>query len=194
MPDPGVSIESTSDSLGSTSLRRPRIGDAATLWRLISDSGTLDRNSSYLYLLLCRDFAESCVIAEQRSKIVGFVSAYRPPPRPDVLFIWQVCVCASARRQGVASQMLRELIDRIRDQTSLRFIEATVTPSNRASLRMFEALATQLGSPMTRDNGFAQSDFPEGGHESEPLIRIGPLDGTHELGNSRAGSLPSRKD
>ena len=107
-------MPNTKASNESTSLRIPVVGDASALWRLVNDSGVLDPNSSYLYLLLCRDFAQSCVVAEQNSRIVGFVSAYRPPPRANVLFIWQVCVCNSARRQGVALQMLTGLIDRSR--------------------------------------------------------------------------------
>ena len=172
MPDTNACIESTS-------LRVPDVGDASSLWRLVNNSGVLDRNSSYLYLLLCRDFAQSCVVAEQNSKVVGFVSAYRPPRRPDVLFIWQVCVCKSIRRQSVASQMLTGLIDRSLDQSALRFVEATVAPSNKASLRMFESLAVQLGSQMTHGIGFDQSVFPEDDHEAEPLIRIGPLNRVH---------------
>ena len=77
--------------------------------------------------------------------------------------------------------MLTGLIDRCRDQSLLRFVEATVAPSNDASLRMFESLATQLGSQLTHDCGFDQSVFPDGEHEAEPLIRIGPLDGTRKL-------------
>ena len=174
-------MPNTNACIEPTSLRVPEVGDASELWRLVNDSGVLDQNSSYLYLLLCRDFAQSCVVAEQHSKIVGFVTAYRPPHRPDVLFIWQVCVCKSVRRQGVASQMLAGLIDQSRDQSALRFVEATVAPSNHASLRMFDSLATQLGSQMTRDTGFDQSVFPDHDHEAEPLIRIGPLNGTQEL-------------
>lgn len=36
---------------------RPRPGDGPLLWRLARDSGTLDLNSAYSYLLWCRDFA-----------------------------------------------------------------------------------------------------------------------------------------
>ena len=76
--------------------------------------------------------------------------------------------------------MLTGLVNRFRDQSELRFIEATVTPSNQASLRMFESLATQVGSQMTHDTGFDQSVFPDVDHEAEPLIRIGPLSETRQ--------------
>jgi L-2,4-diaminobutyric acid acetyltransferase len=165
----------TNDGNDSTSLRPPTLRDAGAIWQLVNDSRILDRNSSYLYLLLCRDFAETCLVAERNAEVIGFVTAYRPPRRADVLFIWQIGVAPSARRQGLASRMLSELVGRAAEDGCLRFVEATVSPSNQASLRTFESLAARLGSRMTQDTGFTSSDFPGSDHEPEPLIRIGPL-------------------
>lgn len=180
-------MSDTEASKTRTSLRKPAFEDAAALWQLVRDSGVLDLNSSYLYLLLCRDFAETCVVAERQGRVIGFITAYRPPRRPDVLFVWQVCVCQSARRQGLALQMLHELVDRVGDQSPLHFLEATVAPSNQPSLRMFESLAKRLGVSMTQQAEFTSSHFPGGDHEPEPLIRIGPLPG------NRRDSSPSRQ-
>ncbi|MGY5138554.1 diaminobutyrate acetyltransferase, partial [Streptomyces nigrescens] len=38
-------------------LDTPRVEDGAAIWRIARDSKTLDLNSSYSYLLWCRDFA-----------------------------------------------------------------------------------------------------------------------------------------
>ncbi len=135
----------------------------------------LDENSAYLYLLLCRDFADTCLVAENDGKVVGFVTAYRPPAQPDVLFIWQVGVAAAAQRQGVALRMLTELIKHV-GCASLRFVEATVAPSNIASRNLFTSLARALNAPLTivPEDGFSECDFPPGDHEPEPRVRIGP--------------------
>lgn len=144
--------------------------------QLVESVGVLDRNSCYLYLLLCRDFADTCVIAESNRELAGFVTAYRPPSRPEVLFVWQVGVARAARRQGLAKRMLRKLLSLPACQ-DVRFLEATVTPSNAASRNLFELLADELGAARVWCNGFCSEQFAiPHEHEDELLIRIGPLE------------------
>lgn len=155
-------------------IRAPTTHDAGRIWQLVRGSGGLDVNSAYLYLLLCRDFSETCLVACLDESVVGFVTGYRPPREPAVLFIWQVGVAPEAKRQGVASRLLCELIQRCGADT-ISAIEATVTSSNIASRRLFESLARTLDLPLVNrpDEGFHVSDFPPGDHEAEPRIRIG---------------------
>ena len=157
-------------------IRVSTINDASQIWRLVKDSGVLDANSAYLYLLLCRDFADTCLVAYQGDSLVGFVTGYRLPRDPSTLFVWQVGVAGNAKRQGIASSLLAELIERS-DPTTLSAIEATVAPSNSASRRLFESLARELNLQLTEvpNEGFTESDFPPGSHEAEPRLRIGPL-------------------
>lgn len=133
----------------------------------------LDVNSAYLYLLQCRDFSDTCLVACRGEAIVGFVTGYRLPRDPGVLFIWQVGVAPEAKRQGVASRLLRELVERCGRDT-VTAIEATVSPSNIASRRLFESLAQSLESSLADqpNEGFVETDFPPGDHEAEPRIRI----------------------
>jgi L-2,4-diaminobutyric acid acetyltransferase len=42
--------------------RAPVASDAADLWRLARDSGSLDLNSPYAALLWCTDFADTTVV------------------------------------------------------------------------------------------------------------------------------------
>jgi len=169
--------DSTEPDTQTLSIRKPTVADASHIWKLVSDSGVLDENSCYLYMLLCRDFAETCVVAEADSRIVGFVTAYRPPATPDVLFVWQVGVCPSMRRRGLALRMLQDLATRC-PVSRHSYIEATVAPSNLASRKLFHSLAKHLGVELTECEGFSASDFLFGDHESEPLLRLGPLDGS----------------
>lgn len=157
-------------------LRSPTINDAKSMWQLVGETGVLDQNSAYLYLLLCRDFSDSCLVGEVDGKVVGFVTAYRLPARPDVLFVWQVGVAESMQRRGVALRLLTELVNRS-GRSSLSHIEATISPSNVASRRLFQSLARLLDVQFTEvgDSGFLATDFPPGAHESEPCVRVGPL-------------------
>lgn len=154
--------------------RSPATNDASRIWQLVCESGVLDRNSAYLYLLLCRDFRDTCLVACRGEDVVGFVSGYRLPHDSSVLFVWQVGVASDQKRQGVASRLLYELV-RGCGISTLSAIEATVSPSNVASRRLFESLARSLNATLTDqpDLGFTPADFPPGDHEAEPRIHIG---------------------
>ncbi|GAB2957506.1 diaminobutyrate acetyltransferase [Amycolatopsis acidiphila] len=154
----------------------PTKADGAALWRIARDSQKLDLNTPYAYLLWCRDFADTSVVAKVDGQAVGFVIAYRRPVAPDAALVWQVAVDASQRGQGLAGALLDELFTRLVGQ-GVRYLETTVTPDNEASIRTFASFAKRWNATMERTELFASSDFPADGewHEQEDLYRIGPL-------------------
>jgi L-2,4-diaminobutyric acid acetyltransferase len=154
--------------------REPGPGDAAAVWRLVRDSRGLDLNSPYAYLLLCSDFAATSLVAEAEEGLVGFVGAYRPPPRPHAVFVWQIVTASAARGTGVGGHLLDALLARSACRGT-RFLEATVTPSNTASRALFRALARRRGAPLTEEPAFGSELFPNPDHEEEVRVRIGPL-------------------
>ena len=172
MPADNV-FTATETSSAQLILRRPNIDDAAAIWQLVR-AGDLDDNSCYAYLLLCDHFADTCLVAAVNQEICGFVAAYRPPIRPNVVFVWQIGVAAAARRQGVAKRLLHALVS-LPACREVRFLEATVTPSNAASRRLFQSLATDLGVPCHIEQGFAAKMLGCEDHEQEELFRIGPF-------------------
>lgn len=154
--------------------RPPTIEDGISIWRLVRDSGVLDLNSVYAYLLLCKDFVETCAVAEVDGKVLGFVTAYRPPGREDSLFIWQIGVDPTLRGRGVAGRLIQELLHR-ESCGGVTTLEATIGPSNEASHALFAALAKWLGAGLSKQPYFDARLFPDKGHEPEDLIRIGPF-------------------
>jgi len=112
----------------------PVSDDGFAVNQLIADSPPLDTNSVYCNLLQCSHFSETSVCAKSGSKLLGFISGYLVPSNPETLFIWQVVVDSSARGRGLALQMLNELINRP-DIPKIRYLETTITPTNRASLK-----------------------------------------------------------
>jgi len=152
-------------------LRRPNLRDGAVLWRMAKDSGTLDLNSPYAYLVWCDQFAETSIVAEVDGWPAGFVVGFRPPGREHVLFVWQIAVADEYRGLGLASRMLDELVERI----AVNAVEATVTPSNTASENLFRALARRSGCSCREEPYIEAEHFPDQGHESEVLLRIGPI-------------------
>ena len=155
------------------SIERPGVDDGAALWRIARDSGSLDLNSSYAYLLWCRDFADTSVVARRRGAVVGFISGYLRPAAPRTVVVWQVAVDSSCRGKGVAARMLDGLVNRLAPM-GVRYLETTVTADNTASNRLFSSFAARHGADMDRAELFGRADFPDG-HDPEFLYRIGPL-------------------
>ena len=159
----------------SVTIEHPSIGDGPHLWRLATEAGSLDVNSPYSYLLWCRDFAGTSVVARDGDRPVGFISGYTRPERPRILFVWQVAVAPTHRRRGLARRMLDRLADSLAPR-GVEAVEATVTPSNESSTRLFTSFAEARGATVQRDVLFAEDLFPGGGaHEPEVLFHIGPL-------------------
>jgi len=152
----------------------PGVGDGAALWRLARDSGALDLNSSYSYLLWCRDFAATSVVARgDDGDVLGFVTGYVRPDLPDTLMVWQVAVSEDARGRGLAKAMLGELVRR-RAPLGQHWIETTITRDNAASIALFTALGREAGVDVRRTELFGAPLFPDG-HAAELLYRIGPF-------------------
>jgi L-2,4-diaminobutyric acid acetyltransferase len=161
----------------SVDLRTPTPQDAADLWWCVRDSGSLDLNSPYAYLLVCSDFADTSIVARDDEGLLGFVAAYRPPRDPDAVFVWQVAVAPRARGQGLGQRLLVSLLASDANRTA-RELTATVTPDNEASLALFRGVARRLGAGCRELERFPAALFPDdgdGGHLPEVELRIGPL-------------------
>lgn len=130
----------------------------------------LDRNSSYAYLLWCRDFAPTSVVATTDQGLAGFVTGYLRPDEPATLFVWQVAVGVAHRRVGLARRMLDDLVERVAPEV----LEATVTLGNGPSRALFAAFARDRRARQTLAPLFDAAAFPDA-HEGEHLVRIGPL-------------------
>ncbi|PPK70610.1 diaminobutyrate acetyltransferase [Actinokineospora auranticolor] len=154
-------------------ITEPSTADGSELWRIARDSHTLDLNSSYAYLLWCRDFAATSAVATKNGRPVGFVIGFVRPTEPETVVVWQIAVDADQRGQGIAGRLLDHLIDRMAAQ-GVRNLETTISPGNGASIALFRALAERLGVGLRRADLFAEAHFPDD-HEPEDLYRIGPF-------------------
>lgn len=156
--------------------RKPTKEDGAAVWQLIKDMKVLDLNSSYSYLMWCEIFSETSIVAEREGNIVGFISGFIHPNNRETLFIWQVAVNTSERGKGLATKMLRELLIRS-TSNNVQYVEATISPSNKASQSLFRGLAQKLDTDCNVSDYFTSKDFPDEGeeHEDELLFKIGPI-------------------
>lgn len=169
-----------------TVIETPRVEDGAAIWRIARDSEVLDLNSPYSYLLWCRDFAATSLVARDGTgEPIAFVTGYLRPDRPEALVVWQVAVDRHHRGRGLAGTLLDALTSRVTEGRGVREVETTVTPGNTASDRLFIAYARRQGARLEREVLFSEAVFPHGeadrtgaptaDHEPEILYRIGPL-------------------
>lgn len=159
-------------------LRPPQGDDAIGIRDIAEATEVLDLNSTYAYLLLATDFSATSIVAECDGDLHGFITGYHPPPRPDVLFVWQVAVAPSAQGTGLASAMIDDLVQRVRSDRGGRpiTVEATVSPGNAASRAFFGAFARRHGVPLIERPHFdSELLAADGAHEDEPILRIGPI-------------------
>ncbi|MFV2119480.1 diaminobutyrate acetyltransferase [Streptomyces sp. Act-28] len=158
-------------------IESPRVEDGAAIWRMARDSEVLDLNSSYSYLLWCRDFAATSLVARGADgEPVAFVTGYLRPDRPGTLVVWQVAVDRGYRGRGLAATLLDELTARLADR-GVHTVETTVTPDNTASDRLFTSFARRRGAALEREVLFDDRLFPEDTHAPEVLYRIRPVTG-----------------
>ena len=165
---PDVAISNTAEQL---KIGHPEVSDGVACWRLAAATGVLDVNSRYAYLLWCRDFARTSVVARSGPDVLGFVTGFRRPEEPSTLVVWQVAVDAAARGRGVAAQMLDALFDRV---PGVDHLETTITPDNAGSIALFSRFAERRGAAVRRSELFGSELLGED-HEPEVLFRIGPI-------------------
>ncbi|MFJ8823536.1 diaminobutyrate acetyltransferase [Streptomyces sp. NPDC102467] len=157
-------------------LDQPSVADGAAIWRIARDSKVLDLNSSYSYLLWCRDFAATSAVArDEVGEVAGFVTGYIRPERPDTLVVWQIAVDDAHRGHGLAGELLDGVTAKVAAARQVTTVETTITPDNAASQALFHSFARRHGAGVERTVLFDAGLFPDDGHLPEELYRIGPL-------------------
>lgn len=164
--------EQTTEPGSDLEFRPPTTEEGAAMWRIARDSGTLDLNTSYAYLLMARDFAATTRLAVREGEAVGFVLGYLRPSAPQTLFIWQIAVDESQRGQRLAARLLDALLA---DLPQVATLETTITADNAASQRLFASFAERHGAEHTIEPLFEEAHFPDPGHGAELLHVISGL-------------------
>lgn len=149
-------------------IRPPSLNDGAAIARLVNQSQTLDVNSTYLYFLLADHFASTCAVAEFGDEVVGFVTAYRLPDQPDVLFVWQIAIAANMQGKGLALALLESFTQR-NWFAGIKAVQCTISPSNKASNALFAKWARHLGADVHIEP-YLTTQHLGSGHEAEPLV------------------------
>lgn len=155
--------------------REPNIEDATHIHALINDSPPLDLNSLYFYLIQSHHFYETSIVAVFESQLLGFVSShFIPNMNQNTLFIWQVAVDKNSRKKGLATEMIKSILNRSICK-NIRYIETSVTEANLNSKQLFQGIASILDCPIKESKLFDKKLHFKGKHDSEILLKIGPI-------------------
>jgi len=171
----GLNINSVNTTPQDINFRKPFPEDGMAVFQLIEQCPPLDTNSVYCNLLQCSHFADTSVAAHMAGQLVGFISGYLIPERPETLFVWQVAVAERARGMGLGTRMLTHILNRPQCR-NVTHLETTITETNSASWALFRGLADKLDASLSTRVMFDQEIHFNGGHETEQLVRIGPVD------------------
>ncbi len=163
-------------------LRQPLPEDGAQAFKLISQCPPLDANSMYCNLLQCSHFSSTSVIAVSDNDVVGFISAYLVPERPNTLFVWQVAVGSQARGQGLATRMVQHILSRPLC-SNVSYLETTITESNKASWALFKGLSGKLNAELHSSVMFDRIKHLDDAHDTEMLVKVGPFIAIKEINN-----------
>ncbi|TYL48528.1 diaminobutyrate acetyltransferase [Marinomonas sp. IMCC 4694] len=161
--------------LGKILFSKPGVTDGMAVNQLVASCPPLDTNSAYCNLLQTSHFCDTSVAARlDNTELVGFVSGYLIPNQADTLFVWQVAVSEKARGQGLAKKMVLTLLERSHC-SGVRYLETSITASNQGSWALFKRLAKHLDAPLTESIMFDKQAHFNGQHDTEHLVRIGPI-------------------
>lgn len=155
-------------------LSRPDQTDGERMWQLAKQT-TLDNNSVYKYIMMTHYFVDTCVVAKYNQELVGFITAFIPPKQPDTVFVWQIGVSQNHHGEGIGSCLLEELFNQVKTK-GIKYLEATITPSNQASQALFKKFANHHKTNCNIQTFFTRDLFPDHDpYEEELKFKIGPI-------------------
>lgn len=153
--------------------KAPSLSDVPGIFELVKNSGALEVNTEYSYLLIAKQFSLTSAVCLSKGNVVGYLSGYRLPENPTALFVWQIAVDADFRGRGIAKGLILDVLSRPQNQ-EVSYVQATVAASNLASTALFKSLSNDLGCGFSSTEYFQDYHFSEC-HEAEPLLSVGPF-------------------
>ena len=152
------------------------------LSKLIERCPPLDLNSTYHYLIQSHYFSKSCSVAFESNKVIAFVSGFINPSKNNALFIWQVAIDEDYRGKGLGIELIEFIL---KQNKNIDSIETTVTENNFASKRMFQKFCGKYQIKLSEKTLFNKEQDFSNEHDSEILLKIGPLNKGKEDENIR---------
>ena len=123
------------------------IDDYPAVRQVVDQSESLDHHTNYTYWVALSLWPELFLVAKDERRVVGFTFGLRNAANPERLFLWQVGVLSSARKQGIATSLVKELYYR-GAQNGAQELWTTISDEIAPSLGLFRKVAATFGSTM----------------------------------------------
>jgi len=86
---------------------------------------------------MLRYFKDSCIVAEFKNEIIGFLLGLRSQVDKEKIFLWQIGVFSKYRQMEIGKRLLIEF-EKVAGDKGCKIIELTVDPKNKPSYMFFE--------------------------------------------------------
>lgn len=122
--------------------------------------GLLFTHNKYIYRIMAECFCNTCFVAENDDKIIGFMSGFMSQIDPSIFFIWQYGVSESHEKTNVPMRLFINMVSAARKMgcKKLRF---TIEEGSERAERFFKLLKSL---PLIGNN-FTIGKFMEGVYE-----------------------------
>lgn len=146
-------------------VRTSRSQDTDDVFSLASNLPPLTPHTWYTYWNLFNNFGNSCFIAQDEGKPVGFMTSHPTTSPASEWFIWQAGLLPEYRGQGLIYKLQDRVVDSARQAGAIA-IRTTIEADNPRSLGAFSKMAFRLGTNLEELDRFkpgpeAHSDIPE---------------------------------
>lgn len=113
--------------------------DYLSVYEFVSTCPPLEHYYEHFYKIILRYFGDTCFIAEENGRIVGFLLGFFSQKHKKTCFLWQIGVALSHRGKGISSLLLEAVEKKCLDR-GIQRIELTVDPENIKSKKFFEKM------------------------------------------------------
>lgn len=118
------------------------------LWPVTDDAGPFSREEIEIFVLRSRslehDKQERWILEDETGRSVGCIDLFDYEENEQSCGIGVVIPSPNDRRKGYALSGIRQLLSKVKKETSVHRLHCMIFPDNLASIRLFEKLGFQL--------------------------------------------------
>lgn len=116
--------------------------DVTDIRILVNDCKPLDLHTPFTYWVLSQYFNNICfVLTDDENQFIGFVFSIKSSTSSNVLYLWQIGIIPSYRKQNLSKTLIGKTIEAARKLNCTK-VQFSIDPENKASYHSFLSFAT----------------------------------------------------
>lgn len=131
------------------------IGDRARDW------GDIVIERETIYHLMTKHFRQTCFVAEDRQRMIGYLLGFRSQSAPDEAYMHLIQVDPAMRGNGIGRRMFRQFEDAVRAMGCKKIV-TTSRPQNKLAVAFYRRMGlkpVQAGGTIEVDGVTAIKDY-----------------------------------